>query len=65
MARAAPQSRLESAMPARLHDSPHDVLHDAIALQHFLNQFPDIFLREDGQLGPDVQRPSAGCSART
>ncbi|MEK8031014.1 hypothetical protein AACH06_09325 [Ideonella sp. DXS29W] len=52
MARAAPQSRLESAMPTRLHYSPDDVLPDAIALQHFLNQFPDIFLREDGQLGP-------------
>jgi lysozyme family protein len=37
---------------ARLHYDPDTVAADGIALQHFLNQFPGIFLREDGQLGP-------------
>jgi lysozyme family protein len=37
---------------ARLHYSPQQPLADGVALQHFLNQFPGIFLREDGLLGP-------------
>ena len=46
MARPAPVAT------ARLHYDPDVVAPDGIALQRFLNQFPDIFLREDGQLGP-------------
>jgi len=37
---------------ARLHYDPDVVAPDGSALQRFLNQFPAIFLREDGQLGP-------------
>jgi lysozyme family protein len=50
---AAPQpAHLPPAAVARLRFSPAQALPDGIALQHFLNQFPDIFLREDGLLGP-------------
>lgn len=41
-----------AAAPARLHYDPDHVAPDGIALQRFLNQFPDVFLREDGKLGP-------------
>lgn len=49
---AAPIAAPPPVLAARLHYDPDVVAPDGIALQRFLNQFPAIFLREDGQLGP-------------